>query len=147
MKTMKQRGFTLIELLVVIAIIGILSAVVLASLNQARDQGNDAAVKSQMSQLRSEAEIYFSDNNNYGPSSMANDCTSGFFAEATSVVDGIGNNAGPDGVSCAVDENEWVATADLNNGNYWCVDYTGVSASSSSAVLSASDGGADCSSL
>ncbi len=50
MKT--NKGFTLIELLVVIAIIGVLSAVVLASLNTARDKGKDASIQSDIGNIR-----------------------------------------------------------------------------------------------
>jgi prepilin-type N-terminal cleavage/methylation domain-containing protein len=62
----KTRGFTLIELLVVIAIIGVLSAVVLASLNTARAKGADATIKGDLSGIRSQASIYFDDYGNYG---------------------------------------------------------------------------------
>ncbi len=52
-----QKGFTLIELLVVVAIIGILAAVVLASLGQARGKAKESAAKSELSSMRAEAEL------------------------------------------------------------------------------------------
>ena len=64
MTTHRSRGFTLIELLVVIAIIGILSAVVLASLSSARSKGSDAAIQSDLSTVQTQAEIYYSNNGN-----------------------------------------------------------------------------------
>lgn len=58
------KGFTLIELLVVVAIIGILASVVLASLNSARAKGADAAIKSNMSGMRAQAELFYDSNSN-----------------------------------------------------------------------------------
>lgn len=54
---MKQKGFTLIELLVVIAIIGILAAVVMASLNDARTDSRKAAALSDMRQIHNAMEM------------------------------------------------------------------------------------------
>lgn len=60
-----SKGFTLIELLVVIAIIGILSSVVLASLNSARVKGRDAKRVSDLSQVKLALELYFDSNRQY----------------------------------------------------------------------------------
>ena len=61
----KSKGFTLIELLVVIAIIGILSSVVLASLNSARLKARDAKRVSDIKQIQLAVEMYYDDNSNY----------------------------------------------------------------------------------
>lgn len=65
MFTRTSRGFTLIELLVVIAIIGILSSVVLASLNDARQKSRDAKRIADIKQLQLALELYFDSNGTY----------------------------------------------------------------------------------
>ena len=60
-----SKGFTLIELLVVIAIIGVLSTVVLASLNSARTKAKNAAATSAFAQIEIAAQMDYNDNGNY----------------------------------------------------------------------------------
>ena len=61
----KKKGFTLIELLVVIAIIGVLSSVVLASLNTARGRANDARRISDLKAIEIALALYYDNNGAY----------------------------------------------------------------------------------
>lgn len=54
-------GFTLIELLVVISIIGILSTLILANFNAARERARDANRKSDLRQVQSGLRLYYND--------------------------------------------------------------------------------------
>ena len=130
------RGFTLIELLVVIAIVGILSSVLMSSLNTARAKGSDAKTKSQLSSLRSAAEIYQISNGNYG--SVATDsCTDvvpDFFEDAASgmlqYTTQVPNYPAGATLSCHTDGTAYAVSALLlssSTGEAWCVDSAGSS--------------------
>ena len=138
----KLRGFTLIELLVVIAIIGVLSAVVLASLNTARSKGNDAGVKANLNSVNVQAALYLSDNaNSYGTfddgvGAAAACPTSGsgsvfhdgtiMRAIAAALLDSSGGSAmclsNDSDYAVAVSRPAEVATT---TSTYWCVDSGG----------------------
>lgn len=71
------KGFTLIELLVVIAIIGLLSSVVLASLNAARAKARDSKRLSDIRAVVQALELYATNNYNSYPLSPTTNSTCG----------------------------------------------------------------------
>lgn len=62
---MNKKGFTLIEVLVVVGIIGLLSAVVLVGIGPFRAKGRDARRISDLRQVQSGLELYYTKNQNY----------------------------------------------------------------------------------
>jgi type II secretion system protein G len=79
-----KKGFTLIELLVVLAIIGILAAMIIASLSGARARARDATRKSDLRQVKTALEQYYQDQSpeGYYPASTAIDFTDAGFSGA-----------------------------------------------------------------
>lgn len=78
-----ERGFTLIELLVVISIIGLLSSVVLSSLQTARLKSRDTAIKAQVRQFVTLMNLNFNETGSYaqlqsGWDYTAADCSGSF---------------------------------------------------------------------
>jgi len=111
------KGFTLIELLVVIAIIGILSSVVIASLSSARGKGNGAAIKQNLVSIRTQAEIYYSDDFTF-----EGVCNNSIVMAARADANEL-NGAGV--VTCNDGVESWAVAADLPTEGAFCVDGSG----------------------
>ena len=67
MSMLSRRGFTLIELMVVVVIISLLATIAVPKLTGTRDKAKLASVKSDVRNIMTAQESYFSDNNAYAP--------------------------------------------------------------------------------
>jgi len=97
MKKYKILGFTLVELLIVVSILGILATIGLFTFNSAQTRGRDSQRKSDLKQIVSALELYYSDYGSYPlatngniigcPSTTSTSCTwgTGSFSDATTV--------------------------------------------------------------
>ncbi len=139
--TSSQKGFTLIELLVVISIIGLLSSVILSSLNSARGRAADAAIKSNLTSVRTAAALEYSNlNGSYNTTGTAisgADCavttTAGTIFANTSIQRALAQAKTQNGgivlycnVSAAGDA-YGIAAPLKTASQWWCVDSSGAS--------------------
>lgn len=146
-RSSSTRGFTLMELLVVVAIIGMLSSVILTSVNSARNKGADAAIKANLTNSRAEAEIFYDSNTSYDGvcattgtariGDSVNAAERAYKGTVTTYADGTAStwNTG----QCHDNANAWAAWVPLKasaSGSIvaWCVDSTGVSKQTTTAL-------------
>ena len=132
MKSLKQKGFTLIELLVVIAIIGILATILLGDLSTARLKAVDVAIKGNLDGARTAATLYY--DNNGGDYTGVCTSPSGIAPAIASAI-AAGSPSTP---VCNESANAWALEAQLKlvPTDYWCVDSTGTSTTTTTAPLS-----------
>ena len=113
-----QQGFTIIELIVVIAIIAVLAGIVISNVVQYEKRGKDAAIKAQISEIRTAGTDFFSNNGNY-----TNMCASG-----TGCYNVLSNITGLGGSLVShpyIGSNSYCIDFYLSDGaTKWCVDNT-----------------------
>jgi prepilin-type N-terminal cleavage/methylation domain-containing protein len=132
--TKLNKGFTLIELLVVIAIIGILSGLIIVSMNSATKQANDARVQASLDQLRTAAQLYAINNNNVFSSTTeelaltACTSTASTFMTGDAITlcaDAANYDTATPSIRIKADGTAYCAAFDLQAGTVWCVDSSG----------------------
>lgn len=135
-----ESGFTLIELLVVIAIIAILSTIVLASLSGARSKAKNARIRSEISNMRAQAELFYSYGDRFSYDQVCEVATDTPDYTLTSLLKSVKTGVGSalEGqVQCVQSTDGWAVEAPLlgdDTGKFFCADGSGFSGLSDGAI-------------
>ena len=139
-KKIQQKGFTLVELLVVIAIIGILSSVVLGTVNGVIAKSKDAVIKSNLAGIYTQAEIIYDDNESYQKVCGHNTTQDENVASLLAAIESLAGDESDD-VRCQhyahayTSSTGWAVSAPLRNSDtHWCIDFLGNSHEVASAI-------------
>ncbi len=120
-----EKGFTLIELLIVVVIIGILAAIAIPQFASTKEKAFDAAAKSDLRNLMTAEEAYFSDSQAYTAATVA--------AGTTADLDGDGNAdfQASQSVSLAATastDGYQITAQHASSSKTWCVNSSATSA-------------------
>lgn len=151
----RRDGFTLLELLVVVAIVGLLTTVVIVSLNNASNKGKDAGVMSNLRNAISQGEIVFN-SRTANKDSYTNVCTNGLVdgvlgvgAQVSNAAKSVGLTGSPNyttngtgtgtTATCNNSASAWAAEVPLIGSTnlspkMWCVDSTGKSKEKATSI-------------
>jgi len=138
----------------VIAIIGILAAVVLGSLNDARDNANDASAQTSINNVRNVAEVYYSESGfTYGtgdstatqatpaavPGTVDNVCDSEPVVNLMNAASAQTRNT----TNCFATDNAYAVEVDLRSdgatNSFYCIDSTGFAGTRGTSSIAAAD--------
>jgi prepilin-type N-terminal cleavage/methylation domain-containing protein len=112
-----EKGFTLIELLIVVVIIGILAAIAIPQFASTKEKAFDAAAKSDLRNMMTAQEAYFSDFQAYTTVTVASGGSASIngtndFQASTGVA--LGATAATDGFSATA--------AHSSSSETWCIN-------------------------
>lgn len=114
-----MKGFTLIELLVVVAIVGIIAAIVVASVTVARTRAAESAIKANLRSLASEAELVYDSAGTYAAINNCHEAGNQF----NSFIVAIEQSGAT--TTCTGDGADWVVSA-TRQGKSWSIDSSSI---------------------
>ena len=133
-----RKGFTLIELLIVVVIIGILAAIAIPKFANTKEKATLASMKSDLRNLVTAEEGFFSDNQTYSTTlgaTQANTALGGACGGTVAFTPSSGNTITVGGCT-AGGWNATVTNTSLNGAIRTCGVYVGSAAAPNAAVTS-----------